>query len=93
MLISLFIKKECRLFRISLNNELGLLGCSGVMFETERKRYIKMTRIVKAVDRSFSLRQAMSFGLNIINICELLYVISYCLKDIRDLNVFSSYLV
>ena len=93
LLVSILINKECKLYRISLNNKLSLLGCSQITFENERKRFIEMTRVVKAADRSFSLRQATSFGLNIINICVLLYVISYYPKDIRDQNIYSTYLV
>ncbi len=93
LLVSILINKECKLYRISLNNKLSLLGSSKIIFENERNRFIEITRIVKAADRSFSLRQATSFGLNIINICVLLYVISYYPKDTRDQNIFSTYFV
>ena len=52
-----------------------------------------MMCIVKAADRLFSLRQATSFGLNIIKICVLLYVISYYPKYARDQSIFSTYFV
>jgi hypothetical protein len=45
--------------------------------EVSRKRFIEMTRIVRAADECFSLRIAASFGCNIISICLLLYSIIY----------------
>lgn len=45
--------------------------------EQDRKRYLEITRIVKAADRSLSLHQAGAFGINVASICLQVYNICY----------------
>lgn len=60
----------------ALNNiSVAQNTCSDL--EQDRKRYLEITRIVKAADRSLSLHQAGAFGINVASICLQVYNICY----------------
>ncbi len=77
LLIGVLVYKECKLYRASFSTKFNQFGCSHTVFENERKRFIEMTRIVKAADSFLSIRNASAFSFNVINICVLLYILIY----------------
>ena len=92
LLIGILLNKECQLYTASFSTKLNQFAQNQAMFENERMRFIELTRIIKAADRSFSLRQATSFSLNVFNICVMLYVILYFPDLAKDHNLFNPYL-
>ena len=91
LLIGFLIYKECSLYRASFSTKFNQLGYSTLMFENERKRFIEMTRIVKAADNFLCFRHASAFSFNVINICVLLYVLIYYPEVARDQKNFPAY--
>ena len=76
--MSILIYKEFSLFRESFRSKMSkdkkYLGNS---LELDRRRFMKMLRIVEAADGCLSLHQSAAFVCNICNICVLLYNIIY----------------
>ena len=77
MMMGYLIFNECTLYCKSFSMKLDTFGRCQATFENERNRFIEMMRIIKATDRTVSMRQVTSFGCNLVNICVLLYVVCY----------------
>ena len=75
--IGIAMYTESKQYRISLLTKLNESGSSQVTIENERKRYVEMTRFINAADCTWSVRLAATFGLNVIDICVMLYVVLY----------------
>ena len=95
LLVGILIYNECKLYCskslfIKQNDNSKNLQPS---FENERKRFVEMTRIIRAADCLVSFRHATSFGCNVINICVLLYIISYYPAVVQNHAIVGSYLL
>ena len=91
LLIGVLVYKECKLYRVSFSTKSNQLGCSHMVFENERKRFIEITRIVKAADSFLGIRNASALSFNVINICVLLYILIYNPDVARDQENFPTY--
>ena len=77
VLVAYFISTEFRLSCKSFSNKIDDKGHFSGCMESERRRYLEMTRIVKAADRSLSLHYAASFSCNITTLGLLIYSLLY----------------
>ena len=90
--MSILIYKEFSLFRESFRSKMSkdkrYLGNS---LELDRRRFMKMLRIVEAADGCLSLHQSATFLCNIGNICVLLYNILYYPSFAKDPIIASAF--
>lgn len=79
--LGVIIYREILLFARSLKSKFVNGKVSAVAnnneIEKDRKRYLEMTRIIKAADNSLSVHQAAAFGCNVASICLQVYNICY----------------
>ena len=75
--MSILLFQEYRLFCKSFTKKIDRFGKFQGCLETERSRYVEMSRIVDAADKILAFHHAASFLCNIANLCMFLYVIAY----------------
>jgi hypothetical protein len=75
--ISSLLFLEYRAFYKAFVSKIDKYGEFEGDLEVERQRYVAMSRIVEAADRILALQHGASFGCNIVNMCLLLYTVTY----------------
>ena len=71
-------------YRKFYKNMKKKIRCNAELFhksiETDRKRFVEMSRIVESADQILAIHHGASFACNIANLCVLLYSIAYYSK-------------
>ena len=90
--MSILIYKEFSLFRESFRSKMSKdKQYLGISLEHDRRRFMKMLRIVEAADGCLSLHQSATFLCNIGNICVLLYNIIFYPTFAKDPIIASAF--
>ena len=80
------LHQEFNLFYVAFKSKFDAYFHFKGSLEIQRRRYLKMMKIVKALDNTFSLRQLGSFGGNLICICFLLYIMIYFPAFVKNIE-------
>lgn len=75
--IGWLLRTEFDLFRKAFSARLAAERGQTKSIETERKRFLEMTKIVEAADNCLAIHHGAVFLCDIANICFMLYMLAY----------------